>query len=117
MARPLRIELAGALYHVTSRGNERRSIFRSDPYRRTFLTLLEQAAKRFRWSVTAYVLMTNHFHLVVQTPEPNPSRGMQWLNGTYWRMVQSSSSTGRAPVPGKISRFPRREGVVLCRAA
>lgn len=83
MARPLRIEFAGALYHVTSRGNERRPIFRSDRDRRTFLTLLEQAAKRFRWSVTAYVLMTNHFHLVIQTQDPNLSRGMQWLNGTY----------------------------------
>ncbi|HEX8410317.1 MAG TPA: transposase, partial [Thermoanaerobaculia bacterium] len=48
-----------------------------------FLTLVEQAAKRFGWSVTAYVLMTNHFHLVIQTPDPNLSRGMQWLNGTY----------------------------------
>ena len=83
MARPLRIEFAEALYHVTSRGNERRPIFRSDRDRRTFLTLLEQAVKRFRWSITAYVLMTNHFHLVIQTPEPNLSRGMQWLNGTY----------------------------------
>jgi putative transposase len=83
MARPLRIEFPGALYHVTSRGNERRSIFRSDHDRRTFLTLLGQAAKRFRWSITAYVLMTNHFHPVIQTPEPNLSRGMQWLNGTY----------------------------------
>ncbi len=83
MARPLRIEFAEALYHVTSRGNERRAIFRSDRDRRTFLSLLEQAAKRFRWSVTAYVLMTNHFHLVVQTLDPNLSRGMQWLNGTY----------------------------------
>jgi REP element-mobilizing transposase RayT len=83
MARPLRIEFAGALYHVTSRGNERRSIFRNDGDRRMFLTLLGQAVKRFHWSVTAYVLMTNHFHLVIQTPEPNLSRGMQWLNGTY----------------------------------
>jgi putative transposase len=83
MARSLRIEFAGALYHVTSRGNERRPIFRSDRDRRTFLTLLGQAAKRFHWSVTAYVLMTNHFHLVIQTAEPNLSRGMQWLNGTY----------------------------------
>ena len=83
MARPLRIEFPGALDHVTSRGNERRAIFRSDRDRRTFLTLLEQAATRFGWSVTAYVLMTNHFHLVIQTPEPNLSRGMQWLNGTY----------------------------------
>lgn len=83
MARPLRIEFAGALYHVTSRGNERRPIFRSDQDRWTFLALLEQAARRFRWSVAAYVLMTNHFHLVIQTADPNLSRGMQWLNGTY----------------------------------
>jgi REP element-mobilizing transposase RayT len=83
MARSLRIEFAGALYHVTSRGNERRPIFRSGGDRAMFLTLLEQASKRFHWSVTAYVLMTNHFHLVIQTPEPNLSRGMQWLNGTY----------------------------------
>jgi putative transposase len=83
MARPLRIEFSGALYHVTSRGNERRPIFRSDHDRRTFLEFLGQAATRFGWSVTAYVLMTNHFHLVIQTPEPNLSRGMHWLNSRY----------------------------------
>jgi putative transposase len=83
MARPLRIEFAGALYHVTSRGNERRPIFRSDRDRRTFLEFLGTAARRFGWSVTAWVLMTNHFHLVIQTPEANLSRGMHWLNGKY----------------------------------
>jgi putative transposase len=83
MARPLRIEFEGALYHVTSRGNERREIFRSDDDRNDFLCMLGQAAVRFGWSVTAYVLMTNHFHLVIQTPQPNLSRGMHWLNGKY----------------------------------
>ena len=83
MARPLRIEFAGALYHLTSRGNERRNIFRSDRDRKAFLTFLGVAAKRFGWSVTAWVLMTNHYHLVVQTLEPNLSRGMHWLNSTY----------------------------------
>src|SRR6266567_1165722 len=83
MARPLRIEFPGALYHVTSRGNERRPIFRSDRDRLDFLDFLGQAARRFGWSVTAWVLMTNHFHLVIQTPEPNLSRGMHWLNGAY----------------------------------
>ena len=83
MARPLRIEFAGALYHLTSRGNERRNIFRSDRDRKAFLTFLGIAAKRFGWSVTAWVLMSNHFHLVIQTLEPNLSRGMQWLNGSY----------------------------------
>ncbi len=83
MARPLRLEFPGALYHVTSRGNERRPIFRSDRDRRAFLDFLGQAAKRFGWSITAYVLMTNHFHLVVQTPDPNLSRGMHWFNSSY----------------------------------
>jgi putative transposase len=83
MARPLRIEFPNALYHVTSRGNERRSIFRSDRDRKAFLGFLASAIRRFRWSVTAWVLMDNHFHLVIQTPEPNLSRGMQWLNGSY----------------------------------
>jgi REP element-mobilizing transposase RayT len=83
MARSLRIEFAGALYHVTSRGNERRPIFRANRDREMFLSFLGAATRRFGWSVTAWVLMTNHFHLVVQTPQPNLSRGMQWLNGTY----------------------------------
>ena len=83
MARPLRIEFPGALYHVTSRGNERRPIFRSDRDRRAFLGFLAIAIRRFGWSVMAWVLIGNHFHLVIQTPEPNLSRGMQWLNGSY----------------------------------
>ncbi|HXH39784.1 MAG TPA: transposase [Thermoanaerobaculia bacterium] len=83
MARPLRIEFAGALYHLTSRGNERRPFFRSDRDRKAFLGFLGQAVRRFGWSLTAWVLMTNHYHLVVQTPEPNLSRGMHWLNSAY----------------------------------
>lgn len=83
MARPLRIEFSDALYHVTSRGNEQRAIFRSDRDRKAFLDFLGQTVKRFGWRISAWVLMTNHFHLVVQTPEPNLSRGMHWLNGTY----------------------------------
>ena len=70
MARQLRIEFADALYHVTSRGNERRPIFRADRDRRAFLDFLGQAARRFGWSVTAWVLMSNHFHLVIRvSPE------------------------------------------------
>jgi putative transposase len=83
MARPLRIDYADALHHVTSRGNECRSIFRSSRDREAFLQFLAEAVKRFGWRVTAWVLMTNHYHLVIQTPEANLSRGMQWLNGTY----------------------------------
>lgn len=83
MARPLRLEFPGAIYHVTSRGNEQRKIFRSDDDRSMFLQFLGIAAVRFRWSITAWVLMSNHFHLVVRTRDANLSRGMQWLNGRY----------------------------------
>jgi len=83
MARSLRIEFPNALYHVTSRGNERRSIFRTNADRVMFLKFLAEATKRFGWSISAWVLMTNHFHLVIQTPLPNLSQGMHWLNGSY----------------------------------
>jgi putative transposase len=83
MARPLRIEFAGAVYHVTSRGNERRPIFRTNHDRLTFLRFLGETVERFGWSITAWVLMANHYHLVIRTPEPNLSRGMHWLNGRY----------------------------------
>lgn len=83
MARPLRLDFAGAVHHVTSRGNERRNIFRCDADRRMFLHFLALAVNRFRWSVSAYVLMTNHFHLVIETREANLSRGMHWLNTSY----------------------------------
>jgi hypothetical protein len=64
MARPLRIEAPGATYHITSRGNERRDIFQTDEDRQAFLKFLGMAVRRFRWSITAWVLMTNHFHLM-----------------------------------------------------
>lgn len=83
MARPLRIEFPGAIYHVTSRGNERRTIVRSDRDRKAFLRFLGLAVKRFNWSLSAWVLMTNHFHLVIQTREANLSRGMHWFNSAY----------------------------------
>lgn len=83
MARPLRLEYEGALWHVTSRGNERKNIFRCDADRFLFLALLGEAVKRFRWIVHDYTLMNNHYHVVIETPEKTLSRGMQWLNGRY----------------------------------
>jgi REP element-mobilizing transposase RayT len=83
MARPLRIEVAGGWYHVTARGNERRAIFREDEDRRRFLALLEELGERFHVSVHAYVLMDNHYHLLLSTREANLSRAMQWLGVTY----------------------------------
>ncbi|HUF17986.1 MAG TPA: transposase [Thermoanaerobaculia bacterium] len=83
MARPLRLDYPGAVWHITSRGNERKNIFRSDADRRLFLEFLADAVRRYGWLVYSYVLMSNHYHFVVETPVPNLSRGMQWLNGKY----------------------------------
>jgi putative transposase len=83
MARPLRIEYPGALYHVTSRGNARAPIFFDDADRRLFLLCLGEVVGAHRWLCHAYCLMTNHYHLVVETPEANLSRGMRRLNGQY----------------------------------
>jgi putative transposase len=83
VARPLRIEFAGALYHVTARGNERKPIVRDDVDRELWLQRLERVCSRFGWLVYAYCLMDNHFHLLVETPVPNLARGMRELNGVY----------------------------------
>lgn len=83
MARPLRIEIAGALYHVTSRGNARQAIFLDDDDRRLFLHRLGQVVLAHRWRCRAWCLMTNHYHLLVETPRPDLSRGMQRLNASY----------------------------------
>ena len=83
MARPLRLEYPGALYHVTSRGNGKQRIFRHDKDRRYFLDLLDHIAQRFHFIFHAYCLMDNHYHLLVETPEGNLSRGMRQVNGIY----------------------------------
>ncbi|MDT8384348.1 MAG: transposase [Gammaproteobacteria bacterium] len=83
MARPLRIEFPGALYHVTSRGDRREPIFEDDENRLMFLGILEEVVTRFNWMCHAYCLMTNHYHLVVETPDGNLSKGMRQLNGMY----------------------------------
>ncbi len=83
MARPLRIEYAGAVYHVTSRGNARRSIFRDDKDRAMLLNILEEVNERYHWLCHAYCLMSNHYHLVIETPDGNLSKGMRHLNGIY----------------------------------
>ena len=83
MARPLRLEHEYALWHVTSRGNERKDIFRDDVDRERFLQILAETVLRFGWRLLSWVLMSNHYHLVIQTPEANLSRGMHWLNARY----------------------------------
>ncbi len=83
MARPIRVEFAGAVYHVMARGNERREVFRDDPDRQRFLETLAEAVARFGLRLYAYCLMPNHYHLLLATPRANLSRAMGWLQTTY----------------------------------
>jgi putative transposase len=83
MSRPLRIEYPGALYHVTSRGNARRAIFKDNRDRLLFLDTLKKVTDRYHWICHAYCLMNNHYHLVIETPEGNLAKGMRQLNGIY----------------------------------
>jgi putative transposase len=85
MPRSIRIEHPGALYHVMARGNRRERIYHDDDDRRFFLAAISEACERTGWRVHAWVLMSNHYHLLIQTPEPNLVDGMKWLQNTYTR--------------------------------
>jgi putative transposase len=83
MARKLRLEYPGAIYHVMNRGDRREPIFRDDADRRRFVETLGEVCGRSGWQVHAFCLMPNHFHLVVETPQPTLVAGMKWFLGTY----------------------------------
>ncbi len=83
MARPLRIQFEDAVYHITSRGNAGQGIFLDDQDRRVLLATLGEVVERCGWICHAYCLMSNHYHLLIETPSPNLARGMQLLNGVY----------------------------------
>jgi REP element-mobilizing transposase RayT len=85
MARSIRIEYPGAFYHVMARGNRREAIYRHGDDRRFFLQVLAEACGKCGWRVHAWVLMNNHYHLLLQTPEANLVEGMKWLQNTYTR--------------------------------
>ena len=87
MARPLRLELAGALYHVTSRGDGREDIFLSDEDSIAWLEILADVCRRFNWVCHAYCQMTNHYHMVIETPDANLSKGMRQFNGVYTQRI------------------------------
>ena len=99
MARPLRIEFSGAVYHITSRGNAKGEIFADDQDREKFLDILVSVVKKHRWLCHAYCLMGNHYHLLLETPEGNLSRGMRQLNGIYTQAFNRSHKR-----PGTSSR-------------
>ena len=83
MPRPLRIQFAGAIYHLTNRGDRRECIFHDDQVRRCFLDTLGEACEKTGWQLHAWCLMGNHFHLVAETPQVNLIAGMNWFLGTY----------------------------------
>lgn len=83
MARPLRLEFPGAIWHITTRGNEKREIYRDDIDRQRFLDFLARTVMTYRWILHAWVLMANHYHLLVETPQMGLSRGVKWLNQNY----------------------------------
>ena len=83
MPRPLRVEYAGAIYHVMNRGDRREPIVRDDQDRERFVQTLDEACRKTQWEVLALCLMPNHSHLVVETPKANLVAGMKWFLGTY----------------------------------
>jgi len=83
MSRPIRIEYPDALYHITARGDRREDIFEDDQDRQAFLQTLDQVVAQFGWLCYAWCLMDNHYHLLIQTPNGNLSKGMRQLNGVY----------------------------------
>ncbi len=89
MTRSLRIEYAGALYRITARGNARQAIYLGDDDKNAFLEILAHACGRYVWWCHAYCLMTNHYHLLLETNNPTLSKGkgMKYLNGVYSQSV------------------------------
>lgn len=83
MTRPLRIEYEGALYHVTSRGNERKNIFFTPRDYEKFKEYIAEGSRKFHFILHCYVLMSNHYHLLIETPEKNLQRIMQYINSSY----------------------------------
>jgi putative transposase len=102
MARPIRLEFPGAIYHVTTRGDGGEDIFTDDQDRLQFLTVLGEVVSRAGWIVHAYVLMDNHYHLLVETPNGNLSRGMRQLNGVYTQRFNSIHGSGGRVFQGRF---------------
>src|SRR6478736_1613560 len=93
MRRPPRLQIAGGLFHITTRSSARRPILPNDEARTTCLELVKRACARYRWDCHLYCLLTTHYHLLVTTREENLSRGMQWLNGLYGTVFNERYAT------------------------
>ncbi len=108
MARKVRVEYPGAVYHVMSRGNRREAIFLDDKDRYRFLDTLAEACERTGFRIHSYVLMTTLYHLLLETPEANLVAGMRWLQGTYTIRFTIRHGFGGAPAPRPLQGHPGR---------
>ncbi len=113
MPRSARLEYPGACYHVINRGNYRRNIFESDGAREAFERTLFQACERFAWRLHAYVIMRNHFHLALETPDPNLSAGMKWLQATWVARFNRLRGIAGRPFQGRFKSLHVQPGQPL----
>jgi len=115
MARPLRIEYDGAVYHITSRGNARKPIYKEDEDRRIFLEVLHRANTRYKWLCHAYCLMNNHYHLIIETSDGNLSHGMRQLNGVYTQLFNKRHNRAGHIIKykGLFKKDSRQAGMTL----
>jgi putative transposase len=117
MARKLRLEFPGACYHVINRGNYKRAIFGADGTAGSFEKALFEGCESYNWRLHAYVIMRNHFHLALETPEANLSSGMKWLQGTFAvRFNRYFDQVGR-PFQGRFKSLIVEPGHALAQVA
>lgn len=117
MARKLRLEYAGASYHVINRGNYRQNVFAAAGAAEAFERVLGETCERCGWVVHAYVIMRNHFHLAVETPEPNLSAGMKWLQGTWANRFNRYRGLQGRPFQGRFKALHVEPGQALAQVA
>jgi REP element-mobilizing transposase RayT len=113
MSRRVRLEYAGACYHVINRGNYRRDLFAGKGAAQSFQACLGEAVERFGWRVHAFVIMRNHFHLAAETPEPNLSLGMKWLQGTWAARFNRFRGEAGRPFQGRYRALHVEPGEAL----
>jgi len=117
MARTLRLEYEGACYHVINRGNYRKAIFASKGAAEAFERTLTETAERFGWRIHAYVIMSNHFHLAVETPKPSLSAGMKYLQGTWANRFNRYRGESGRPFQGRYKSLHVEPGHALAQVA
>ncbi len=110
MARKPRVEFEDATYHVMCRGNRQEAVFRDDKDRERFLDTLEEVAGRNGWLIHAFVLMGNHYHLLLETPEPNLVEGMRWLQSTYTQRFNARHKVRGHLFQGRYKALPVDQG-------